>query len=178
MTAMATTMVAQGSGWPPAADHMTMPIWPGVAPGAPTNLPPEADMTTAKDGSPGGRTVIRLGNVVKPTITLYKARNAGSAPGPAIVVFPGGGYSILAIDLEGTEVCDWLTGAGVNCVLLKYRVPGTGPYPKSSAALQDAQRAVRLVRLHATEWGIDPASRGRAGLLGGRTLVGGREQPL
>ena len=80
-----------------------------------------------------------------------------------VVVFPGGGYKILAIDLEGTEVCDWLTGAGVNCVLLKYRVPDTGPYPKSSAALQDAQRAVRLVRQHASEWGIDP---NRVGVLG------------
>jgi acetyl esterase/lipase len=100
---------------------------------------------------------------VTPTVTLYKAKGAGSAPGPAIVVFPGGGYNILAIDLEGTEVCDWLTGAGVNCVLLKYRVPGTGPYPKSSAALQDAQRAMGLVRLHAAEWGIDP---NRVGVLG------------
>ena len=163
MLAQPYTMLAQGSSWPPAADHMTMPIWPGAAPGAPTNLPPEADLTTAKDGLPGGRAVIRLGNVVAPTITVYKAKGAGSAPGPAIVVFPGGGYNILAIDLEGTEVCDWLTGAGVNCVLLKYRVPGTGPYPKSSAALQDAQRAMGLVRQHAAEWGIDPH---RVGVLG------------
>jgi len=120
-------------------------------------------MTTAKDNLIAGRPLIRLGNVVTPTVTLYKAKGAGSAPGPAIVVFPGGGYNILAIDLEGTEVCDWLTGAGVNCVLLKYRVPGTGPYPKSSAALQDAQRAMGLVRLHAAEWGIDP---NRVGVLG------------
>ncbi len=156
-------MVGQGSGWPPPADHMTMPIWPGVAPGAPTNLPPEADLTTAKDNLIAGRPLIRLGNVVKPTITLYKAKGAGSAPRPAVVVFPGGGYRILAIDLEGTEVCDWLNSAGVTCVLLKYRVPDTGPYPKSSAALQDAQRAVRLVRQHASEWGIDP---NRVGVLG------------
>jgi acetyl esterase/lipase len=140
-----------------------MPIWPGVAPGAPTNLPPEADLTTPKDGTPGGRAVVRIGNVVAPTITLYKAKGADTRPGPAIVVFPGGGYRILAIDLEGTEVCDWLNSAGVTCVLLKYRVPDTGPYPKSSAALQDAQRALRLVRQHASEWGIDPD---RVGVLG------------
>jgi acetyl esterase/lipase len=162
MTALATTMVAQGSGWPPPADHMTMPIWPGVAPGAPANLPPEADMTTAKDNVIAGRPLIRLGNVVTPTITLYKTKDV-NGPRPAVVVFPGGGYSILAIDLEGTEVCDWLNSAGVACVLLKYRVPGTGPYPKSSAALQDAQRAVRLVRQHASEWGIDAS---RVGVLG------------
>ena len=162
MTAWATSMGAQGSGWPPPADHKTMPIWPGVAPGAPTNLPPEADLTTPKDGTPGGRSVVRIGNVVTPTITLYKAKDA-SGPRPAVVVFPGGGYKILAIDLEGTEVCDWLNSAGATCVLLKYRVPDTGPYPKSSAALQDAQRAVRLVRQHAVEWGIDP---NRVGVLG------------
>ena len=107
--------------------------------------------------------MIRLGNVVTPTITLYTAKGARNGPGPAVVVFPGGGYTILAIDLEGTEVCDWLTSAGLNCVLLKYRVPGTGPYPKSAAALQDAQRAMGLVRLHAAEWGIDPE---RVGVLG------------
>ena len=63
-------------------------------------------MTTAKDGRPGGRAVIRIGNVSNPTLTVYtpKINNAGAA----VVVFPGGGYRILAIDLEGTEVCDWL----------------------------------------------------------------------
>jgi len=80
-----------------------------------------------------------------------------------VVVFPGGGYSILAIDLEGTEVCDWLNSTGITCLLLKYRVPGTGPYPKSPAALQDAQRSIGLVRLHAAEFGIDP---NRIGVLG------------
>lgn len=163
VTAFSATIFAQPSGWPPSPDHVTMNIWPGAAPGAPANLPPEADTTTAKDHSVAGRPVIRLGNVVTPTITVYKTKAAGSEPRPAVVVFPGGGYRILAIDLEGTEVCDWLTSAGVNCVLLKYRVPDTGPYPKSSAALQDAQRALGLVRLHAAEWGIDPK---RVGVLG------------
>jgi len=118
-------------------------------------------MTTAKDNLIAGRPLVRLGNVSAPTITLYKA--AANNTGVAVVVFPGGGYNILAIDLEGTEVCDWLNSSGINCVLLKYRVPGTGPYPKSAAALQDAQRAVGLVRLHAAEWGIDP---NRVGVLG------------
>ena len=161
VTALSSTVLAQPSGWPPSPDHLTIPVWPGAAPGAPTNLPPEADLTTAKDGSPAGRAVYRLGNVVAPTLTLYKP--AGKSNGAAVVVFPGGGYRILAIDLEGTEVCDWLNSAGVTCVLLKYRVPDTGPYPKSSAALQDAQRAMGLVRQHAAEWGIDPI---RIGVLG------------
>ena len=100
-----------------------------------------------------GRPVIRLGNVSDPTLTVYRPK--GKSTGAAVVVFPGGAYSILAIDLEGTEVCDWLTSQGITCVLLKYRVPDSGPYPKSSAALQDAQRALGIVRSHAVEWKLD-----------------------
>lgn len=159
---MTASLTAQQSGWPPASGHVTVPVWPGAAPGAPANPPAEADMTTAKDNLIAGRPVVRLGNVSVPTLTLYSAKGA-TGPGPAVVVFPGGGYNILAIDLEGTEVCDWLNSAGVACVLLKYRVPSTGPYPQSPAALQDAQRAMGLVRQHAAEWGIDP---NRVGVLG------------
>lgn len=161
VAALATGLIAQPPGWPPPSEHPTLPVWPGVAPGEPANLPPEADTTTAKDNLIAGRPVIRLGNVSTPTITVYKPKDKNT--GAAVVVFPGGGYRILAIDLEGTEVCDWLNSAGVTCVLLKYRVPDSGPYPKSSAALQDAQRAMGLVRLHAAEWGIDPH---RIGVLG------------
>jgi len=161
VVALSTGLIAQPSGWPPSSEHLTLPVWPGVAPGEPANLPPEADTTTAKDHLIAGRPAVRIGNVSAPTITVYKPK--GKNTGAAVVVFPGGGYRILAIDLEGTEVCDWLNSAGVTCVLLKYRVPDSGPYPKSSAALQDAQRAMGLVRLHATEWGIDPH---RIGVLG------------
>jgi acetyl esterase/lipase len=157
----ASSMNAQKSAWEPAPGHVTLPLWPGTAPGAPTNLPPEVDTTTAKDNLIAGRPLVRLGNVSAPTLTVYPPKGANS--GAAVVVFPGGGYQILAIDLEGTEVCDWLNSAGVTCVLVKYRVPNTGPYPKSAAALQDAQRAVGLVRQHAAEWGIDPK---RVGVLG------------
>jgi acetyl esterase/lipase len=157
---------AQSSGWPPSPDHLTMPIWPDLAPGQVEGAtsPPETDanVTTAQDNSPAGRPVYRIGLVVTPTITLYKAQNVGVSA-PAVVVFPGGGYQHLAIDIEGTEVCDWLNSIGMNCVLLKYRVPNSGPYPKSLAALQDAQRTMGLVREHAAEWGIDP---NRVGVLG------------
>jgi acetyl esterase/lipase len=138
-----------------------LPLWPGVAPGAPANLPPEVDTTSAKDNLIAGRPIVRLGNVSSPTLTVYSSK--GNNTGAAIVVFPGGGYRILAIDLEGTEVCDWLNSAGITCLLVKYRVPDTGPYPKSTAALQDAQRALGLARQHAAEWHIDPA---RIGVLG------------
>ena len=174
---IAASIAAQNTepyGWPPGPSHATVTLWPNGAP-APTTaattgpsatpappLGPEHDTTTAKDNLIAGRPLIRLGNVTTPTLTLYLAPKAGNT-GAAVVVFPGGGYSILAIDLEGTEVCDWLNSIAVNCLLLKYRVPGSGPYPKSSAALQDAQRAMGIARQHASEWGIDPK---RIGVLG------------
>jgi acetyl esterase/lipase len=163
----------QQPAWQPEPGHRQIPIWPNGAPGAQANSPAEVDTTTAKDNLIAGRPLIRLGNVSVPTITLYDPTGKSGASGsrPAVVVFPGGGYNILAIDLEGTEVCDWLNGAGIACVLLKYRVPGTGPYPKSAAALQDAQRAVGLVRQQATEWGIDPNHVGVLGFSAGAHLA-------
>jgi acetyl esterase/lipase len=165
---LAIPFLAQSqSGWPPASGHPTMNIWPSDPPDPVPTTGPEADTTTAKDNLIAGKPVIRLGNVSTPTITLYTPKGTNS--GAAVVVFPGGGYSILAIDLEGTEVCDWLNGIGVNCILLKYRVPNTGPYlAKSPAALEDAQRAVGLVRQNASSraagWErIDP---NRIGVLG------------
>jgi acetyl esterase/lipase len=147
--------------WPPTAGQATLNIWPHGAPGAPANPAPEGDTTTAKDRLVAGKPVIRIVNVAAPTLTLYTP--GGKSTGAAIVVFPGGSYRILAIDLEGTEVCEWLNSIGITCALLKYRVPDTGPYPKSAAALQDAQRAVGIVRSHAAEWHIDP---NRVGVLG------------
>jgi acetyl esterase/lipase len=152
-----TSLFAQKAAWEPAPGHITLPLWPH----APSNTPPEVDATTAKDNLVAGKPVIRLANVSNPTITLYQP--SGKNSGAAVIVFPGGAYRILAIDLEGTEVCDWLTSIGVTCVLLKYRVPDSGPLPKSSAALEDAQRAVGMVRAHAAEWHIDPQ---RVGVLG------------
>jgi acetyl esterase/lipase len=127
------------------------------------------DTTTAKDALIAGRPLIRLGNVAVPTMTVYSPK--GKNTGVAVVVFPGGGYTILAMDLEGTEVCDWLTSKGITCVLLKYRVPGSGPYPKSPMALEDAQRTVGLVRLHAAEWHIDPHKIGVLGFSAGAHLA-------
>jgi acetyl esterase/lipase len=164
--------VMHAQGWQPSAGHSQIPIWPNGAPGAAkaASAAAEADTTTAKDNLIAGKPLIRLGNVSVPTITYYAPKHA-KGPAPAIVVFPGGGYHILAMDLEGTEVCDWLNEAGLACVLLKYRVPDSGPFPKSSAALQDAQRAVGLVRQHASDWGIDPKKVGVLGFSAGGHLV-------
>ncbi len=159
-----------GPDWQPPAKHSQIPIWPKGVPGAQPNAPAEGDMTTAKDHLIAGKPLMRLGNVSVPTITVFSPSDDKNTRA-AVVVFPGGGYQILAIDLEGTEVCDWLNSAGITCVLLKYRVPNTGPYPKSSAALQDAQRAVGLVRSHAAEWHIDPHRIGVLGFSAGAHLA-------
>jgi acetyl esterase/lipase len=165
---ISTSLFAQKPSWPPAPGLTTVNVWPHGAPGAQPNPSPEGDTTTDKDHQVAGRPVIRIGNVSSPTLTLYspkdkKKEREEDKTGAAVVVFPGGSYHILAIDLEGTEVCEWLNSAGITCVLLKYRVPDSGPYPKSSAALQDAQRALGIVRSHAAEWHIDT---NRIGVLG------------
>jgi hypothetical protein len=100
-----------------------------------------------------GRPVAGVGKVSRPAIMVYSPE--GKNTGAAVVAFPGGGYWALAIDLEGTEVCDWLMSKGITRVLSKYRVPGeglfprSGPYPKSPMSLEHAQRTVGLVRCHA-----------------------------
>jgi acetyl esterase/lipase len=166
---ISTATFAQQTGWLPSLNHATLPIWPRVVPGANPNPAPEIDTTTPKDNLIAGKPLIRLGNVSAPTLTLYSPTTKNT--GAAIVVFPGGAYRILAIDLEGTEVCDWLTSAGTTCIILKYRVPDSGPYPKSAAALQDAQRALGIVREHAAEWHIDPHRIGVLGFSAGAHLA-------
>jgi acetyl esterase/lipase len=144
------------------AEPQTLPIWPAGAPGESIGWPAESDTTKPGDQLIAGRRVIRLGNVSRPTISVFKPDPAIDT-GAAVVVCPGGGYYILAMDLEGTEVCTWLNHIGVTAVLLKYRVPvGPGKHPEA-APLQDVQRALGLVRFHAAEWRIDPH---RIGVLG------------
>jgi len=166
---LSTSLFGQKPAWQPAPGHLTLNLWPHRAPGAAANSAPEFDATTAKDHLIAGKPVIRLGNVSVPTLTVYQptAKNTGAA----VLVFPGGAYHILAIDLEGTEVCDWLNSTGITCILVKYRVPDSGPYSKSSAALQDAQRALGIVRSHATEWHVDPQRIGVLGFSAGAHLA-------
>jgi acetyl esterase/lipase len=164
--------------WQPAAGHTQIPLWPGTPPDAQPMPGPEEVWTDPK-ALIGGKPVTGVKNIAQPTMTVYAPR--GKNTGAAVVVFPGGGFEILAIDLEGTDVCDWLTSKGITCVLLKYRVP-SAPYEwkcdcrphnlsLSMSALQDAQRTLRLVRAHAAEWHIDPHKVGVIGFSAGGYLV-------
>ncbi len=144
------------------ADPTSIPLWPKGAPGVKATAEPEGDTTTQSDGLVAGRRLIRLGNVTEPSLTVYHP-SAAQATRTAVVVFPGGGYRILAMDLEGTEVCTWLNSIGVTAVLLKYRVPEPANLPRYAQPLQDAERALSVVRSHAGDWNVDP---NRIGVLG------------
>ena len=142
------------------AQQVTLPLWTHGAPEPSTVKGAERDTTAPTDKLIAGRRIIKLADVAEPTLAVYRAEAPGS---PAVLVFPGGGYSILAYDLEGTEVCTWLNSIHVTCVLVKYRVPYQGHYPERNEDLEDAQQAMRLTRAHATEWGVDAK---RIGVLG------------
>jgi acetyl esterase/lipase len=151
----------------PVDGNAVLRVWPEKAPGEKGDIPAEG----IKNRSPKlGAIVTRVENVSEPTITLYRAPKAANT-GAAVVVCPGGGYGILAWDLEGTEVAKWLNSIGVNAVLLKYRVPRRKGRPMYEAPLQDAQRAIRLTRQHASEWGIDPKRVGQLGFSAGGHLA-------
>lgn len=148
-----------------AAAPVPLPLWPGQAPGVTNLVSAERDTSKPGEGLVAGQPLIRLGNVTQPTITIYRPA-PDKDTGAAVVVCPGGGYSILAMDLEGTEVCEWLNSIGVTGVLLKYRVP-----KRENGPLQDVQRAVRLVRQRARELGLDPQRIGVLGFSAGGNLA-------
>jgi acetyl esterase/lipase len=164
--------------WQPSAGHTQIPIWPGTPPDAQPVPGPET-MTLQKAHLVAGRPWLAVTNVSRPTITIYPSKDKNT--GTAVVVFPGGGFEVLAMDLEGTEACDWLTSQGITCVLLKYRVPSVpfdwhcqcrpDVFALPVPALEDAQRAIRLVRFHAAEWHIDAHKVGVLGFSAGGYLV-------
>ncbi|MDB6171856.1 MAG: Xylanase [Chthoniobacteraceae bacterium] len=145
-----------------AQTPVAFPLWTGDVPGEKGDIGEEIDTTKPTEGTVAGKRVIRLGNVSKPTVTIYPAPHDKDT-GTAVLVCPGGGYNILAMDLEGTEVCEWLNSIGVTGVLLKYRVPARKGGERYAAPLQDVQRALGLVRSRAKEWNI---TADRIGVLG------------
>lgn len=142
-------------------------LFPKGAPGETKKLIEKAD---TEGGKVGGESVLRITNVSEPTLTFYHASDE-LASGAAILVCPGGGYNILAYDLEGDEVCEWLNNLGITAILLKYRVPRREGQAKHLAPLQDAQRAMGYVRAHAEEMNIDPHRIGIIGFSAGAHLA-------
>ncbi len=147
------------------APDTTLKLWPSTPPGGIPEGIGEEKWTPGNENPP----IVRVGNVSIPTLGFYPAENPNGA---CVVIFPGGGFEILAYNLEGTEIAQWLNSIGVSAVIVKYRVPLRAGLPKHYAPLQDAQRAIRLTRAHAEEWGIDPSKIGVLGFsAGGRLTV-------
>lgn len=165
-----------------AAVPQVFPLWPGTPPGPPAKVEgAERDLTKPDDKLIAGRTIIKLGHVSTPQIHVYLPDKT-MANGGAVLVFPGGGFSILAWDLEGTEVAEWLNSLGFAAIVVKYRVPtrehgdtlnelGTAPL-KAVGPVMDAQRAMSLTRSKATEWSLDPQRIGIMGFSAGGETAG------
>jgi acetyl esterase/lipase len=138
-----------------------------MPPDEPQKVGPERYLES-KAGQPAIR---RLTDVGTPTLTIYQPP-ADKRTATAILVAPGGGYNILAIEHEGTQVCEWLQSLGITAALLKYRVPRrAGQVPDNLAMIQDAQRAVSLLRSRAQELGVDPQRIGMIGFSAGGNLT-------
>jgi len=160
-----------------ADEPPVIPLWPSGAPGSEGKTEPEVVVEQAKNGG-HDRRVSRIHN---PSLTVYLPPRE-KATGAAVVICPGGGHRVLAIDHEGHEVARWLNSIGVAGFVLKYRLARTegAGYKVEVHALQDAQRAIRLVRSRAGEWGIDPKRVGMMGFSAGgelTALAGTRFEP-
>ncbi|MCE1189832.1 MAG: alpha/beta hydrolase [Ignavibacteria bacterium] len=171
------TVTAQNAIWQPKNGLKQVAIWPGLQ-----HTEKGGNITESMHLSKnkvGGYPWHSVENVTCPTYTIFPAQ--GNKTDISILVFPGGGYRVLAIDLEGTEICEWLASNGITAILLKYRVPYSGPYwdplsltekdPIQPMALQDAQRTIGLLRLRAAEIGINPHKIGVLGFSAGGQLV-------
>jgi acetyl esterase/lipase len=154
-----------------AAEPTILDLWPGKPPGETKELPPETDLWKDTDTLVGGKKIQKITNVSKPTLAVYRpAKDVDT--GASMIICPGGGHYILAYDHEGTECAEFLAKHGVTGIVLKYRVPGRDKDKRWGAAVQDAQRAIRVVRAKAKEWGLDPKRVGILGFSAGGEVAG------
>lgn len=149
-----------------AAEPLTLQLWPEGAPG---RMAPQSEATKKLIASYGGVTATRISDVTDPTITIHRPAQPN---GTSVVVAPGGGFMFLSYAHEGTQVCEWLNTLGVTAVLLKYRTPTRDEKEMFTMPVQDAQRAMGIVRHHAAEWGLDPERVGILGFSAGGNLAG------
>jgi len=138
-------------------------LWPDKVPGEVLG-----EVGKEKGETRGG--ILRISNVSKPSLTVFPA-NPKNANGTSVLVCPGGGYNILAYEHEGSAICEWLNSLGVTGFLLKYRVPRRKNRPKHEAPLQDAQRAIGMIRKNAGKWNVDPDRLGILGFSAGGNLA-------
>ena len=149
-----------------APEPITLKLWPN---GPPSAMIPKSEATAKLIKSYGGTNTTRLSDVTDPTVTVYRPEKPNGA---SVIVAPGGGFMFLSYSFEGTQVCEWLNSLGVTAVLLKYRTPTRDEKEMFTLPVQDAQRALGLVRHHATEWKLDPKRVGLLGFSAGGNLAG------
>lgn len=149
-----------------ASEPLTLKLWPD---GPPTTMAPKSEATEKLIKSYGGPQPNRVTDVTDPTITVYRPENPNGA---SVIVAPGGGYMFLSYAHEGTQVCEWLNSLGVTGILLKYRTPTRDEKEAFTLPVQDAQRALGLVRKHAAEWNLDAKRVGLLGFSAGGNLAG------
>lgn len=149
-----------------AAEPITLKLWPD---GPPTAMVPKSDATVKLIQSYGGAGPNRITDVSDPTITIFRPEKSN---GTSVIVAPGGGFMFLSYAHEGTQVCEWLNSLGVTAVLLKYRTPTRDEKEMFELPMQDAERALGLVRHHAAEWNLDPKRVGLLGFSAGANLTG------
>lgn len=147
-----------------AGEPQVIDVWPARAPGV------AADAALENKSEHNDRIGTRVTSVAKPTLTIYRPDKENDTKA-AVVICPGGGYHILAWDLEGTEIARWLNEIGVTGIVLQYRVPRAKDFAKHELPLKDAQRAISVVRQHADNWGIDPNKIGILGFSAGGHLA-------
>ncbi|HYX05691.1 MAG TPA: alpha/beta hydrolase, partial [Bacteroidales bacterium] len=148
------------------AQNLVLPLWPDGVPGSISNSNVKEDTLYRSGALP------RIQHVTDPNISVYFP-DKKVATGAAVVICPGGGYSILAFDHEGQTIAKWLNTIGITGIVLKYRLPDDAIMKdKAVGPLQDVQRAIRMVRKHAGEWGIDTNKVGVMGFSAGGHLAG------
>ncbi len=155
--ALLSLTIALGSSLTFAADKPVIKLWPDGLPEGSDQIPPDRAAAARKK-----TTEERIAFVDSPSITLFRAPR-DKANGCGLIICPGGGYNILAWPKEGLEIAEYFNSVGVTCAVLQYRVPRRNPDLPHAEPLQDAQRAIRVMRTRAKEWGIDSK---RVGILG------------
>ncbi len=150
----------------PAAELLTLKLWPE---GVPSPMTPVSDATKKLIASYGPLSTNRFSDVTDPDIVIYRPEKPN---GTSVIVAPGGGFMFLSYASEGSQVCEWLNTLGITGVLLKYRTPTRDDARHYEKPVEDAQRAMGLVRHHAQAWGLDPKRVGLLGFSAGGNLLG------